>query len=245
MARGIDLSRLHGRTPAQNQTGVITSWKGILVYKKKAGSITSMSAAQIAIRNQVKQLSKDWFNVLTDAQRQAWNIYAKSKENLKHWDWIMSSTAGVIPKKKNIMSGFNAYISSNIMADSVNFNPDRENPPDTEKVSPPTITLLTYPDPPDTAHVEWTDPIFITTPTQTRVRLWAEVKGKAHKQLVTFKNFGVGFANFTTLKGIGGTNHPLSFYEPGTLIVQMDTIVANTGTGAEHSYFSNLKEITI
>lgn len=245
MARGIDITKLFGRTPAITETAVITVWKGLTVLRKKPTTIISMSAAQIQIRNALKAFSKDWFGLLTDTERSSWNLYAKSKEDLAHWNYIMSSTIGVIPKKKNIMSGFNAFISSNMLADSVNFPHPRKTAPTIEKLSSPLIISISYPDPPDVCNITWSDPITPTGATNKKVRVWAEVLGKAHKQIVSIKNFGVNSLTFTTMKSINGITKTLHNLEPGTLRIQMDTIAAKPNEGPEHSFFSNLMQITI
>ena len=207
MARGIDITRLFGRTPAISETGVITKWKGLTVYRKKPGDIISMTPAQQAIRDKLTELSAQWMSELTDEQRSLWNIYAHAKENLSQWDYIMSSTQGIIPKKKNIMSGFNAFISSNALITSIGETDLRKKPPTTEKLTPPIITSLTAT--PTRIRTIWVDPKFLTTPDVVKVRIWYEGLGKAHKQIVGYKNIGIQIINVLNIRTKLGDTVPI------------------------------------
>lgn len=171
MARGIDLSNLHGRTPGLYNQGVATTWKGITVFRNLPKKFVSDTTKQAAIRAAVKMLSQSWLTSLSDIQRQEWNAYAGNIYDLDKWGAIENSVRQIIPKHKPIMSGFNAFISRNLLAMSVGLPIPRSNPPIlTNKEPSPIVTSLTYNAGTHTATVNWINPQISGIPTHVLKR---------------------------------------------------------------------------
>jgi hypothetical protein len=242
MARGIDITNLHGRV-ILNSPVIATQWKGIVVVRKIPKAFTSSTPLQLGYRAQVRACVNAWHNTLTQAQREAWDAYASSIYNLAKWGSIENAVINVIPKHKPIMSGLDAMVSRNSYLYSVGDTTIALKPPVPKpSLNPPFITALSYPEPADSATVHWNPPTIIGSYDYVKQRLWGMVVSKAYRQLLGVFPRTTNSFTFTSMKIAGAVVTPFTGIEPGTLRVQMDCVFYDSGYGAEISAESNVKE---
>jgi hypothetical protein len=246
VARGFDLATLHGTKRLGTGKIVITRWKSIIVVRKAPKKFMSGTARQIAQRNLLKELVSDWHNVLSQAQRDTWGSYAQSIHDINRWGNINDAVKGVIPKRKNIMSGFNAFLSLNIISNAVGLSIPIVTPPiGGVAVAPPLITSLTYDPLSSTVTVDWMNDYDPILSENIKWRIWACISNKAYSQVVYVFNSTIKHATFTQLYGKGGVLNNVSSYSPGNLRVQMEALYWSNGAIVKASVAGNTREISI
>ncbi|MCW4048984.1 MAG: DUF6266 family protein [Candidatus Bathyarchaeota archaeon] len=104
---------------------VFSSWKGINYVRDKAITVANPNSdSQAAIRARLSDLSKRWYNTLTDAQRAVWEEYALQLGSAQDSNQAQEGgTKVVIPQNRGVMSGFNAYVMANALGFSAGIFP--------------------------------------------------------------------------------------------------------------------------
>jgi hypothetical protein len=178
-------------------------------------------------------LSPRWRIVLTDEDRDLWEQYASQLGNAITADKqdISGGMLNVIRERKSLMSGYNAYLSSNLMGYDIGMTAPRDIAPLGDPTpTPPTEVSLSYAG--GTATVSWKDPALVGTPTDKCVRIWAMVqcRNRVHPQRKAYVAFGTLQYTFTDLFGTCGSTITLASLVNGLLYIQMDTIVSYDAT---------------
>lgn len=182
---------------------VYSNWKGISYIRRKALTISNpQSAAQTEVRNALTMYSRLWLSTLTDAQRAAWEEYAKILGSAKKSE-TMVGYKSLMPDLGKTLSGKNAYISANTLLDRVGLTNVTDAPLGINVVSPPTGFTATWnPVPPGTMELAWVDPVDMGL--EDLILVWLEYVGICHKQLRIWKAKAVLSADITNGRGANG-----------------------------------------
>ncbi len=139
---------------------IATSWKGLQTFRNETGNITQiLSNAVKNIRIQETALASRWFTTLTQTQRDGWEVYAKSLTSAAREvsNRIGNGAKNIIRSRNKLMSGFNAYISSNLAAFTRGLGGFRDEAPiSTPTPTPPSNVAVSVAG--GVATVTWTDP---------------------------------------------------------------------------------------
>jgi hypothetical protein len=92
-----------------------SNWKGTSYVKSKARSVRNPATEdQVAIRDALTVFARRWFDVLTDAQRAAWDQYAQETASADRGDQVVGSLGvRVVPQRSFQRSGYNWFIGLN------------------------------------------------------------------------------------------------------------------------------------
>lgn len=200
---------------------VYSKWKSGINYIRKAATIiyNPESPDQVAIRAQLANLAKYWYDTLDQAQRDGWATWALTKPGMG------TGSGGIrdlIKGNGGVMSGFNAFILANQWVFSSN----------------PAASVLedapigaTPPTPPLSVSPTWTTPNLVVTwngpdvkKTGAYCRLWIACREYGvHKQLIANALATAGTISIAAVKGANGASIPL-VDAPGHYLVQMDTV---------------------
>lgn len=239
------------------QSMVLFPWKGIQVAKSFSGWI-GQTASDARNSNSIAKAVEfaARFRGLSKELRNIWELYASSFGSAvdREKSDNVATARNVIPNRKKLMSGINAYVAENIKAVHAGMAAPFDNPPYGESVPPPPthLKITSYDSAMGIATVTWTDPVLADTPVAAFVRLWATVqaKKKIYPQIVkhltvptggttTFDKLRVGrvYGNNTIeLKGIG----------KGLLRIQCDSLVQRkAGQAPLSGPRSNVDEFSI
>lgn len=200
--------------------------KGVFTVKSKATIVNQPDTMpQTSIRAAMTVIVGSWKTTLTQAQREAWNSYAKLPR-------FVDSKAGgqlaIIRGSKNTGSGYHKFIELNMMRVSAAIAPPAliDDPP-FDEIPPdaPTDFTAVWDAPPDN-HVDiaWTEPA--TYPAGSRVRIWLRSPDAIyHPQIVFTQTPVTESAVITGGATVGGANQLFAPLPAGTqLYFQMDTV---------------------
>lgn len=183
---------------------VYSTWKGINYIRSKAKTISNpQSADQMDVRARVAECSKYWNDTLTQAERDAWETYAKNIV-------IPSSGPGdIIKPAKGPFSGYTAFLRNNILM----FTSGQQALGTFQPLAPLGIT------PPDAPadcaagwvlnelKVSWTP----GTIPGAKVATWTrEQSGLFHAQQIAATDVGSGISSSATVNGAQGKAIPLT-----------------------------------
>lgn len=214
---------------------VFSCWKGVHYVRELATEISNpCSGDQEDTRARLTFLSKAWYDVLNQGQRNVWEEYAK--ELGSSTDSESTQGAGihqVIPDNHSVMSGYNAFIMVNGWAYSAGITPAGEVISDAPKgITPPNaptglIAVCYSPDTPGVdsyVRLEWTDPVEPPTFAPGRIRLWGlSVDAGVHRQLIT--NVGAGEEMFMIDRMKASLGQELLIASlPGHYLFQIDAV---------------------
>jgi hypothetical protein len=237
MAVGTSFNKLHGRL-ILSEPNIIFHWKGRIAARalpKKIDQIKSDDRSDI--NTLLARLSPRWQRDLTKADRDRWEIYANLLGSAIDADKqdLARGSHNVIRSRMPLMSGFNAYVMSNMLALSAGLPYPKDIAPlGDPKPSPPSGIGLSYAA--GTATVTWTDPVLVTTPpiAEKKVRVFAQIQigKKIHTQIVGLLDIPTpATLDFTTMRGGGAFGSPICSIgdmTAGLLRVQLDTVTAVT-----------------
>lgn len=198
-------------------------WRGIHYVRGKAASVANPnSTVQENVRNTVAVYSVRWTSVLTDAQRYGWNEYAQTLGSAAKSE-ASQGFKNIMPLRRKVMSGYNAYISVNISLLRLGMSGVDDAPLGEDALAPATGLTVTPDGPPTTQWVvTWTDPAGITA--NDYVVLWVKSSKYAHPQLLAGAAGAVQTVTITNVRGANGANIglPDDFYS-----FQLQTFGAN------------------
>ena len=217
-----------------NQTFSIQK-TGVSTIRNKAAVISNPSSPdQAAIRCSLAQLSKDWGDVLVQAERDAWNTYALTQPGKGNGD---GGILTVIKGNNGIMSGENAYILVNQWLKSIGAASTKVAPIGRTPPTAPVITSIVWNV--DRADVIWVLPT--TMKVGAKVRLWiAKHQPDVHRQLVWAEDATLLTRALYFCKVAQGAAGLVKDY-PGDYIIQMDTV----DTDGTKSGPSNVLELNV
>ncbi len=114
MAR-IILSSILNDIRGSTGSSTFSVWRGIHYMKAKASVVANPnSSKQADVRIHLSASVARWFAVLTEAQRNGWEEFAKQLGSASNSDAAQGGgQLSIIPKNRNVMSGFNAYTMTN------------------------------------------------------------------------------------------------------------------------------------
>jgi hypothetical protein len=165
---------------------VFSQWKGIPFARLKPTTFRYPWESELnsACRTSVDRLVKAWRDNLSQTQRDAWETYATYLATL-------TTVYDKLPGRKDIggtMSGYNAFILTNLLSFSVGYSAIIEDNPSAE-VDPiaPTLVDFTFEaGPPRNLVIEFTyDEVPVP---ETFVRLWLRGKRYAHLLLAKYQD---------------------------------------------------------
>lgn len=194
-------------------------WKaGVHVLRSKAAVIANpMSTDQAAIRCNLANLSKLWYDTLTPEQRAAWSAFALTKPGMGDRDGGIYT---VIKGNNGIMSGMNAYIMVNQWLKSIDQATVNDAPVGLTPPTPPLNVEATWLSPDLT--VTWDIPQ--TAKMNARGRIWMAChQPNMHRQLVAVELTATTTKVITTVKAAQGKDTALADL-PGNYVLQMDTV---------------------
>lgn len=213
-------------------------WKGLQVFRNETKKIQQVkSEARSLINSLVPELTSRWFEVLTQEQRFAWDQFAGMLNSAAKEDSDRQGNGAknIIPSRRKLMSGFNAYLRSNLLGASRGATIPRDRAPlDVVCPTPPLNVSVTYTPATGIVEVTWSDPDVSMYPVNAEVyvSVWAMVirRKKVHPQLiVAYPVPSPQSATFSSIR----TGHswdspilPIKSFSGGFLVVQMDTITS-------------------
>ena len=236
------------------QAQVAQAWKGLQVIRNYSGNIQQIpSNSKNTVKAKMGEFASRFRETLTDSQRNAWDQYAGtlgSAVDRERSDNV-ATAKNIIPRRKKLMSGINAYVGANVDAFLAGMATPLDTPPIGEHIPPPPINVgVTYAT--GTATVSFTEPNLVGGPTAKYVRLWVTFQGgmKIHPQLVAHVTLPSGapitFTELRTGHAWGSPKMLLSDIGSGILRVQMDTITQRkTGQAPLVGPGSNVAEAKI
>ncbi|MBI4232405.1 hypothetical protein HY605_04180 [Candidatus Peregrinibacteria bacterium] len=211
------------------------SWKGIQIVRNfgKLAHMFSLSSSEL--RAKMVEFARRFKLTLTLEQRSIWDQFAGTLGSAvdREASDNVSYAKSVIPRRRKLMSGIDAYVAANIQAYKAGIATPLDTPPFGEATPPPPITvaLTTFDTMTGTATVTFTDPVLVDTPIVAKARLWALVQGgknKIHRQLVTHvalpSGGSVTFDELRTGHSWSSPKAKLNTIGKAVLRVQMDTI---------------------
>ena len=218
MAR-IKLGAILSDIRGELQNGVYSIWKTGVHYIRNIAPVISNphSTDQAYIRFLMSEYSKDWFDTLTEAQRENWNDWAQTKPGQGNGD---GGIYNIIKGNNGIMSGFNAFIMANQWLSSAGCGAVTAAPIGVTPPSAPRNVAASYLDPDVT--VTWIAPD--TVKAGARVRIWLYHRQQLiHKQLVQSAAYDDLTADITNVKGANGDSVAIADYL-GDYLIQMDCV---------------------
>jgi len=220
---------------------VYSVWKGLNYIREKAVSISNpCSVAQENVRAKTTQCSKRWYTTLSEIQRNLWNEYAEAMAP-KEGDG--GGTKQVISDNRGVMSGFNAYVMTNLLAYSggiitlATFVDDA--PIGIDAPNAPTTLACEWNPTTCCIDITWIDPVEALVGTQLRVFL-VSLDGGAHKQRSTTAILAQLSYSICWARGALGASFPIRNL-PGHYHIQMDAI----GPNGQKSPPSNICQVTV
>src|SRR3990170_6227671 len=125
---------------------VATNWKGALVLRNRPSTVWHGSNIQIKLNSALRYFAVRWRN-LTEIQRAKWEAYIKMAGHCAK-QWESHEVTGdnlVVRKRRFLMSGFNAYLRSNLLAYTSGMDYPRDEAPLQQAGAPiPTNLSLSY-----------------------------------------------------------------------------------------------------
>lgn len=214
---------------------VFSCWKGVHYVRELATEISNpCSADQEDVRSRLTLLSRAWYDVLDQGQRDVWEEYAK--ELGSSTDSESTQGAGirqVIPDNHSVMSGYNAFIMVNGWIYSAGILPAEEVLKDAPKgITPPnaptglSARCETTTATPGVTRVilTWTDPAEPPAFSIGRIRVWGmSIDAGVHRQLITTVPAGDETVPIDKVKGaLGGEFDIIAL--PGHYLFQIDAV---------------------
>jgi hypothetical protein len=243
---------------------VAFDWKGLQVFRSEAPNIQqSTSSAKELMKNALTVLATEWYTYMTVEQRNRWEAYADTLNSQAREvsNRIGSQFGNIIPARKKLMSGFNAFVGSNLLAISRGdpIFPRYEAPLGFPVPTAPLNVSVTYDPESGMAKVTWTDPDTTNLPNGTDVvtyvAVWAMIqkRKRVHPQIVVaYEAPGPEMVYFTHLRDGAAENDsvvPIADEVGGELRVQMDTVycpkIGDKAYGALVSHPSAVSKVTI
>lgn len=231
---------------------IAANWKGFQTFRNEAGRIAQIpSNSSRNIKTQEAALGSRWFNGLTQTQRDAWEVYAKSLSSAAKEvsNRIGSGAKNIIRSHNKLMSGFNVYVGSNLAAFTRGLGASfrDEAPISTSTPTPPSNVALSIAG--GVATVTWTDPhtsmfdpsatvvVAIFIQIQSRAKIRTQIAGIL--PVPTPQTFNVQYVRGGAT--FAGAILPLNKFSKDELRVQMDTVVTEGASlGAVLSSPSNV-----
>jgi hypothetical protein len=182
---------------------VYSNWKGIAYTRDLATAISNPeSLAQEAVRASLSSLSQRWLSTLTDAQRAAWEEYAQQRGSAKGADRVVGYKS-LMPDLGKIMTGKNAYVSTNAQLGRWSIAPVDDAPLGINAPGAPTTLAVSYVAGPPKKHtLTWVDPAGMDA--AGYICIWGESPKLFHRQLVAVVEHGVQTYDVTQMRGAGG-----------------------------------------
>ncbi|MBI4335832.1 MAG: hypothetical protein HY589_04170 [Candidatus Omnitrophica bacterium] len=223
---------VHGGTKPF-QPVVAQSWKGMQVMRNFSPGIMQIPSEDRAmVRALVTEFSVR-FGELAPELRNLWEQYAAGLGSAvdREMGDNVSNAKNIIPKRRKLMSGIDAYIAANVNAALAGMATPLDTPPVGAGTPPPPLQVgLTYDN--GIATATWIDPVLTGTPVAKFVRLWTHLHAgkRFHSQLVAHAALPSdgAKASFTEINGGNAWNSPkihIADIPFGIVRVQMDTII--------------------
>ena len=192
---------------------------GVSTIRQVAQSVSNpMSADQAAIRCNLAFLTKNWNDVLTQEERDAWATWALTKPGMGNKD---GGILTVIKGNNGIMSGMNAYVLANQWLKSIGAANTAVAPVGATPPTAPVVTSIIW-DGVDRADVIWVLPTVMKV--GAKVRLWLACRQPGvHRQLVWAEDATLLTRSLYSIKVAQGAAALIVDY-PGDYIIQMDTV---------------------
>lgn len=233
------------------QDMVGANWRGLQTFRnKRFHHKWGSSHASVLIKSAYSELSRCWYYALTPQQRDEWEFYAKGLTCVAEEvsSRIASGAKNIIPKRRKLMSGFNAFLGSNIAAFTRGLSYPRYNAPiSTPAPCPPTNITVTTNN--GIAKVKWTDPhtsqfspdakIILAIYVQVQIKTLIPTQLAGIIKVPSPGEFNIEFVRCSSM--YGPVTIPLKKLIYSELRVQMDTLVSEgENTGAILSSPSNV-----
>ena len=123
---------------------VFSRWKGMQTMRALAKSKTyKKSATQSVVTSGMASAANRFRDVITDSQRNAWDQYAGTLGSAVDRERSDNTAVAksVIPKRKKLMSGINAYVGAYIDGKLAGKTDTMDIPPIGEHVPPPPMNV--------------------------------------------------------------------------------------------------------
>lgn len=215
---------------------VATSWKGMQVIRDYAPKIDQVkSSTRAAVNTLLAFLASRYQTTVTEAQKQAWALFADflNTQSSEESNRVGGGSFNVIRSRGRLMSGYNAYVYTNLALFTRGLAVPRDDAPIGGPAPTPASGLVPAVAP-GTATLTWTDPdvtLYAPWPAaEIACTVWARVqrKGMVHPQLVgSFPVPTPGTITITTLRSGNTVNNPtigLANLVGGRIDFQMDTV---------------------
>lgn len=216
---------------------IIQGWKSGVFSVKAMMTATRNpnSTRQDIARSVMSEFSKKWTDVLTSAQRTAWETYAQTKPGFYP---AVPGVRQIIPGNKGTYSGLNAYVMTNALLINAGMVAVTDPPLAATPPGKPEAVAATCAA--GTLTVTWIPPA--SKEVGAYVRVWiASASGKFHRQKCKIEDVTVGTVDITTIRGSMGANLLLTALVGELVYIQLDTINPTGGKSAG----SNTAEVII
>jgi hypothetical protein len=219
MAR-IKFTGLISEIRGQLNDTIIQGWKsGVFSVKKMMTGVNNPNSLnQDKMRANVTESSKVYTDILSQAQRDAYDAWALTKPGYYP---AVPGVRQIIPTNNGVMSGINALVMSNGWLTSCGLALSGDAPLAKTPPSPPTVVAATCVG--GTLTVTWVKP----SPAMagSKVRIWiASASGKFHKQLNCVEAYDTLTKAITTIRGAHGNSLTVTQFKSELVYIQMDTV---------------------
>lgn len=211
------------------QAQVAFAWKGIQSIRNYSGGAMAIgSEANKLVKTLTAGLAREYHNMET-YKRNAWDQYAGtlgSAVDREAGDNV-SNAKSIIPKRRRLMSGINAFVGTNINAFLAGLAAPFDMPPMGQSPPPPPLSVsATYSD--GAVKVTWIDPV-VGENLKAFVRIWARV-GSRYSHIVAYVSLpssgGVDVSDVRLGRNWVCPKVKLAELPKGTLVrIQLDTLV--------------------
>jgi hypothetical protein len=184
---------------------VYSNWKGSPYVRSMASAVSNPNSLfQERIRAALANLSKYWLSTLDDAQRAAWEEYAKERGSAFNAA-MQKGYQDIVPALGKIMSGKNAFIALNTQLARSDIALVEDAPLGINAPGQPAGVGATFvAGPPVKITIDWTDPADLEAGGKCSV--WGECAGVFHRQIVATVDKAAETLDVTAMRGAGGVS---------------------------------------
>lgn len=207
---------------------VFSSWKAGVNYVRTVTGVikNAQSLSQNGTRKYITRFSKRWRSTLTQAQRDEWKTYALTQPGKGPSDGGINN---MIKGNNGKMTGFNAFILTNMWALTAGLGPVPDAPlaaPAPQAPSTVAVSFLA-----GTATITWVTP----DPAEVGAycRIWGRIEGiVGHVQLIVNEAYDTDTKDILAIRGANGASILFTSLVGKVLHVQMDTVNPTGGKSA-------------
>jgi len=204
---------------------VYSEWKAGVNYIREyqATVLNPNSVRQELMRERLQFYTQEWFNTLTQAQRDGWEEMAQRIGDLEHDPFTSNSILQICPEIGGKMAGVNVYAGFNTRALSAGLAGTNAAPLGEAQPTPPGVSSVAYVSATGTLTVGWGDAA--TFASGAVAELWLRSRSRVyHKQWETATAMTTNTVVITAANAALGARLAFLAAASQRLLIQMRTV---------------------